>query len=103
MAHTVGLQDTHSEAWLYVQGDEAVRIFRSSDRLMQLVCGPGPAEHAHTFDSSATLKQFLAWYTTALARDGWILQRVADRRQNTGVGWTLPAVDRRRCNPAGRW
>jgi hypothetical protein len=74
-------------AWLYVQGHQSIRIQQSADNLMLLVCGPGSAEHSHTFDSSGTLDDFLRWYTTMLVREGWTLQMVPDRRCNPAALW----------------
>jgi len=91
-------------AWLYVQGHQSIRIQESADNLMLLVCGPGSAEHSHTFDSSGTLDDFLRWYTTMLVREGWTLQMVPDRRiRRTETGEFPPGTDRRRCNPAALW
>jgi hypothetical protein len=87
------------EAWLYMRDDEAIRILRSSSGPMFLVCGPGTAEHAHTFDSSATLADFLRWYMERLEVDGWVLQAFTDRRVAKSR-FPLPALDRRRCGSA---
>ena len=90
-------------AWLYVQADESIRIRQSADGLMLLVCGPGPAEHAHVFDSRGTLEQFLRWYTATLARDGWTLATVPDRRRALTETKELSHTDRRRCDPGTLW
>ena len=90
--------------WLYVQGHQSIRIQQSVDKLMLLVCGPGPAEHSHAFDSSGTLEQFLEWYTTMLVGDGWTLHVIADRRtRGADSSEFLPGTDRRRCNPSALW
>ena len=71
---------------------------------MLLVCGPGSAEHSHTFDSSGTLAEFLRWYTMMLVGDGWTLETVPDRRsRDTEKGEFPPGTDRRRCNPSALW
>ena len=71
---------------------------------MLLVCGPGPVEHSHVFDSSGTLEDFLLVYTTMLVRDGWTLQMVPDRRiRDTEKGEYPPGTDRRRWNPSALW
>jgi hypothetical protein len=70
---------------------------------MLLVCGPGPAEHSHVFDSSGTLEDFLRWYTTMLVRDGWTLQMVHNRRIRDTEGEYPPGTDRRRCNSSALW
>ena len=89
--------------WLYVQAHQSIRIQQSADKLM-LVCGPGSAEHSHTFDSSGTLEHFLRWYTTMLVREGWTLHMISDRRiRRTETGEFPPGTDRRRCNPAALW
>jgi hypothetical protein len=91
-------------AWLYVQRHQSIRIQQSADKLMLLVCGPGPAEHSHAFDSSGTLEDFLRWYTAMLLRDGWTLQMNPDRRiKGTEKGEFPPGTDRRRCNPSALW
>ena len=91
-------------AWLYIQGQQSIRIQQSADKLMLLVCGPGSAEHSHIFDSIGTREDFLRWYTTMLGREGWTLQMVPDRRvRGTETGEFPPVTDRRRCNPAALW
>ena len=90
--------------WLYVQAHQSIRIQQSADKLLLLVCGPGSAEHSHTFDSSGTLEHFLGWYTTMLVREGWTLHMIPDRQdRRTETGEFPPGTDRRRCNPAALW
>jgi len=71
---------------------------------MLLVCGAGSAEHAHTFDSSRTLQDFLRLYTAMLVRDGWTLEIIPDRRSRMPNKREFPAgTDRRRCDPSVLW
>ena len=104
MFHTVIMSREAPLVRLYVQGPQSIRIQQSADNLMLLVCGPGSAEHSHTFDSSGTLDDFLRWYTTMLVREGWVLQMASDRRmRGAETGEFLPGTDRRRCNPSALW
>jgi hypothetical protein len=85
-----------SQIWLYTQGDESIRIIRDVTGVQLLVCGPGPAEHAHTFDSKTTLQDFFEWYGAHLAADGWILERTVERRGERAVGPIVPPTTERR-------
>jgi hypothetical protein len=94
------MERSKGQAWLYTQGEESIRLIRDTTGLMLMVCGPGPTEHVHTFDSKATLEEFLGWYEARLDADGWVLQRFVDRRREKDPGAVPPGADRRRCTPA---
>jgi hypothetical protein len=88
------------QAWLYIKGEESIRLIRDTTGLMLMVCGPGSTQHVHTFDSGATLNEFLGWYEARLDTAGWVLQRFEDRRRERVRSAVPPGADRRRCNLA---
>src|SRR5688572_16093631 len=91
---------SEGQAWLYTKGKESIRLTRDTTGLMLMVCGPGSTEHVHTFDSGATLKEFLGWYEARLDADGWVSHRFVDRRREADRGAVPPGPDRRRCDLA---
>ena len=66
--------------WLFVRGDESVRIMSFLSGLTLLVCGPGTAEHSQHFNSEASLDEFRRGYEQRLIDDKWELLAEADRR-----------------------
>jgi hypothetical protein len=81
--------------WLYTNGAESIRILTDTTGLMLLMCGPGTAQHAHTFDNPQTRDKFLHWFTDGLGHDGWSLA-AADRRARSRAA-DPPMDERRRC------
>ena len=81
------------QSWLFVRGDESVRIMSFLSGLTLLVCGPRNAEHAHHFDSEASLDDFRRGYEQRLIDDKWALAEDADRR---GSGQQRRPVHERR-------
>lgn len=69
-----------TQAWLYVRGDESIRVTRLPTGVTLLVFGPLSAEHSHQFDSEATLKEFWHWYEQHLLAEGFVLQERVERR-----------------------
>jgi len=70
------------EAWLFVRGDESIRIVRVGKKPELLVSGPGSTEHSHSFDTEASLDEFCRWYEAHLVREGWKLHFSMDRRSS---------------------
>ncbi len=68
------------QSWLFVRGDESVRMMSFLSGLTLLVCGPGTAEHAHHFDTEASLDDFRRGFEQRLIDDKWELLAEADRR-----------------------
>jgi len=68
------------QSCLYDRGDESIRIMSFLSGLTVLVCGPRSAEHAHHFDSEASLAEFRRRYEQRLIDDEWKLLAEADRR-----------------------
>ncbi len=85
--------ESKRQVWLFVRGDESVRIMSILSGLTLLVCGPGTAEHAHHFDSEASLEDFRRWYEQRLIDDKWVLTEDPDRR---GSGQQRPPGRERR-------
>ena len=69
-----------TQAWLYVRGDQSIRVTRLPAGVTLLVFGPLSAEHSHQFDSEATLNEFWHWYEEHLVAQGWVLHERVERR-----------------------
>ena len=69
-----------TQAWLYVRGDESIRVTRLPTGVTLLVFGPRSAEHSHQFDSEPTLNEFWRWYEEHLLAGGWVLHERVERR-----------------------
>jgi hypothetical protein len=82
-----------TEAWLFVRGEESVRMTRLPLGATLLVCGPGHAEHSHHFDSEASLEEFRRWYEQRLFSEGWAVQGTVERRSRDA---RPPELERRR-------
>jgi hypothetical protein len=74
--------DYLASAWLFVRGEESIRIVRPSPGMRLLTYGPGDAKDSHDFTSAAPLEAFLASYQQRLKNDGWVLAIVSERRQS---------------------
>jgi hypothetical protein len=74
--------DYLADAWLFVRGEESIRIKRASKGVRLLTYGPRDAKSAHDFTSPASLDEFLHSYQQRLKDDGWVLAIVAERRQS---------------------
>ena len=72
--------DHVAHAWLFVRGEESIRITTSPAGAL-LIFGPGEANQSHDFTDTAALTQFLESYQQRLLNDGWVLAIVAERRQ----------------------
>jgi hypothetical protein len=82
-------------AWLYVRGDQTVRIVM--DRGSLAVYGPGDLfrHHSHDDDAVAMLEQSVL--EQQLVRDGWSLERMTtERRSGADRRKQVRAHDRRR-------
>jgi hypothetical protein len=85
--------DYLADAWLFVRGEESIRIKRASTGVRLLTYGPGDATGSHDFTSAASLEEFLQSYQQRLKNDGWVLAIVAERRQSDQE--VSPARERR--------
>jgi hypothetical protein len=72
---------THdTRAWLYVRGDQSVRIVMDAGSLA--VYGPGELFRSHRYhdDAAATLEHSVI--EQQLVRDGWSLERMTTERRS---------------------
>ncbi|MEE9207623.1 MAG: hypothetical protein V3U67_04495 [Gemmatimonadota bacterium] len=86
--------ESKRQSWLFVRGDESVRMMSFLSGLTLLVCGPGTAEHSQHFDSEASLDKYRRWYEQSLIDDKWVLAEDVDRRRSGQQ--RPPARERRR-------
>ena len=68
------------EAWLFVHGEESIRIIKHPSRTTLRVYGPGLVQESHAFKSTVSLEAFRQSYEERLLRSGWVLLSVSDRR-----------------------
>lgn len=80
--------------WLFVRGDESVRISRPVAARAVFVCGPGRKVDMQSFDSPESLGTFLAASLTNLEKHGWSRLATVDRRKDQEP--LPPGGDRRR-------
>ena len=74
--------DYLANAWLFVRGEESIRIQRASPGIRLLTYGPADATDSHDFASTAALEAFLESYQQRLRNNGWVLAIVSERRQS---------------------
>jgi hypothetical protein len=70
-----------ADAWLYVRGEQSIRITRTPSGTGLVSYGPRRAEKHYEFASAAALDEFFDSYRQRLLRQGWTLAIMADRRQ----------------------
>ena len=84
----------NTRAWLYVRGDQSVRIFMDGGSLA--VYGPGELFRSHCCedDAAATLEHSII--EQQLVRDGWSLERMTTERRSGDEQRKNARPDRRR-------
>ena len=66
--------------WLFVRGDETIRVNRSANRLAVAASGPGHDRRVFRFADEVTAVEFLNLYERFLVDGGWSLQAFVERR-----------------------
>lgn len=66
--------------WLFVRGEESIRIVKEPGTTTLLEFGPGPRQKSHRFGSAASLERFRQTLEQRVLLNGWVLLDVADRR-----------------------
>jgi hypothetical protein len=74
--------DYQENAWLFMRGEQSIRVTRAPSGARLLTFGPGEAHQAYDFAGNASLEQFLQEYQQRLLDDGWLLAIVSERRQS---------------------
>ena len=69
-----------TEAWLFVREKESVRVIKLAMARTLLVCGPGPSEKSHRFETDERLEEFRRSHEQQLHADGWVLHFTSERR-----------------------
>jgi hypothetical protein len=67
-------------AWLFLRGDESIRIVRDPEVCALKIEGPGYEREIHAFKDEATLAEFQRDYEAGLASQGWLLGASQERR-----------------------
>jgi hypothetical protein len=82
--------------WLFVRGDDTIRVKLSSSGLTVAVSGPRYEARLFRFADTATSDEFLRLYEQHLISDGWGLQGFVERRSTHGTAAFPKGLDRRR-------
>jgi hypothetical protein len=83
-------------AWLFLRGNESVRIVRDPGVFVLRVEGPGYEREVHAFKTEAELAEFQQSYETRLRTDGWVLGASQERRSGRERRTNSRGLDRRR-------
>ena len=88
-------------SWLFIRGEEAIRVNYSAEGLSIAVSGPGYERRLFRFGDEDTASEFVKLYEHFLSGDGWVLQAFVERRAGSGTAGAAPERgDRRRGTPA---
>jgi hypothetical protein len=66
--------------WLFVRGEESIRIVTDRATTTLLEFGPGPRQTSYRFGSAASLEKFRQTFEQRVLLNGWVLLDIADRR-----------------------
>jgi hypothetical protein len=83
-------------AWLFVRGEESVRIVRDPGAFVLRVEGPGYEREVHAFKDEAEVGEFQRTYEARLLAEGWMLAASHERRSGRDRRGTSRGSDRRR-------
>jgi hypothetical protein len=83
-------------SWLFVRGEEAIRVNYSAEELGIEVSGPGSKRRRFRFGDEETASEFLRLYEYSLSADGWVLQAFVERRGSGRAGSPAGGRERRR-------
>ena len=83
-------------AWLFVRGEESVRIVRDPKAFVLRVEGPGYEREVHAFKDEAEVGEFQRNYEARLLAEGWMLGASQERRSGRDRRADARGPDRRR-------
>lgn len=63
----------HPSSWLFVRGDESIRVFRPAAAPALSVHGPGKARARYAFDGEAAVQAYQMELAEQFSAAGWIL------------------------------
>ena len=87
------MTSTPQQAWLYVRGDESIRVVKFPIALILRTFGPGHASQTYPFQQDAPLEDFRRAHEEQLLTDGWTLHVTYERRVEAS---SHSGVERRR-------
>ena len=67
-------------AWLFLRGDESIRIVRDPNAFVLRVAGPGYERSVHAFKNEDEVGEFQRNFEARLLAEGWILAASQERR-----------------------
>lgn len=88
--------DAGKDAWLFVRGNQSIYVTKMPMGMTLLVCGPGPGEHSHHFQTEESLDEFWRWYRRHLLSEEWVLSTTPDRRSRDRSAASGGGPERRR-------
>ena len=83
-------------AWLFVRGEESVRIVRDPREFILRIEGPGYEREVHAFKSETEIGEFQRNYEARLVAEGWMLGASQERRSGRDRRSNPRGGDRRR-------
>jgi len=83
-------------SWLFVRGEEAIRVNYSAAGLSVAVNGPGHERRVLTFGDEETASEFMKLYEHSLTGSNWVLQAFVERRTGRKADPMPEGGDRRR-------
>jgi hypothetical protein len=63
----------HASSWLFVKGDQSIRVVRPHAATALSVAGPGPARAEYAFDGEGAVQAYQVELAEQFSAAGWIL------------------------------
>jgi hypothetical protein len=82
--------------WLFVRGDESIRLVRNRTELVLFIHGPGSLFRRQEFEGEEALLYFQRSLEHQLVADGWELRSTHERRSGSDRRSQTRGADRRR-------
>jgi hypothetical protein len=83
-------------AWLFLRGEDSIRIVRDPGTYVLRVEGPGYEREVHAFKDEPELAEFQRNYEARLTSEGWMLGASQERRSGRDRRADPRGSDRRR-------
>ena len=83
-------------AWLFIRGEQSVRLVRPAEGRLLVVEGPGAERQRREFEDEASLLEFQRDLEERLASEGWELRATHERRSGRDRRAEPRGADRRR-------
>lgn len=82
-------------AWLFLRGEESIRVLRDPGTLVLRVEGPGYERQVHAFKTEGEIGDFQQSYEARLQAEGWVLGASQERRSGRDRRANSRGPDRR--------